>query len=167
MSSKRTAMRTIVVVGTTALVAGAWVAQGDEPKNGLRALEWLAGSWFGTIDGGQWEACYSTAEGGEIISANKEIRGGRVVMIEFERFTVDGDKIIMTPYPNGKRSNVSFTLVEHDVAKRKAVFTNPEHDFPSKIVYHRVADDNLTCEITGQPASASKPMVLRLNLKRR
>lgn len=165
-------MKTNALLVVAGIAATVWVTlavsgQDADRTGGLRELEWLAGSWYGTIDGGHWEACYTTAEGGEIISANKEIRGGKVAMIEFERFTRDGDKIIMTPYPHGKRSSVSFTMVSHDIAEKRAVFTNPEHDFPSRIVYHRAAADNLVCEISGKPASAREPITVRLDLKRR
>ena len=73
----------------------------------------------------------------------------------------------MTPYPHGKRSSISFTMVTHDSAEKRAVFTNPEHDFPSRIVYHRAADDNLVCEISGKPDSAREPITVKLDLKRR
>ena len=58
-------------------------------------------------------------------------------------------------------------MVSHDIAEKRDVFTNPEHDFPSRIVYQRAAADNLVCEISGKPASAREPITVRLDLKRR
>ena len=56
--------------------------------------------------------------------------------------------MIVTPYPFG-RASVPFTLTEHDAKARKAVFENPSHDFPKRIVYHRKSDDALWISVAG------------------
>lgn len=132
----------------------------------LGRLDWLAGTWRGTFEGGEWEVSYTTPYAGEIISANKEIKTGRVRMIEFERFRVRDGAVTMTPYPFGRESPVSFTLREmetNDDAQR-AIFTNPDHDFPQRIVYERRGEDRLIISITGEQRGTS--VTLNLNLKR-
>ncbi len=152
----------------TILAAATRSTAGDEnpsPADQLASLSWLEGSWVGPHERGQWEASYTSAEGGLILSANKEIVGGRVVMIEFEMFAVDGAHVVMTPYPGGRKSPVSFRMVENDMKKRRAVFTNPKHDFPQRIVYERRADDRLVIEVQGQRNGKSISMTLDLRLK--
>jgi hypothetical protein len=127
-------------------------------------LAWLAGSWKGTIEGGEWEVSYTSAEGGEIISANKELRGGRVAMIEFEHFRMVEGKLVMTPFPFGKRSDTSFTLTALDRDARKAVFANPDHDFPQEIAYHRSAEDRLVITVTGR--RNDQPVKLTIDLRK-
>jgi len=130
----------------------------------LAGLDWLAGCWSGPFEAGRWEACYTTTEGGQIVSANKEILDGKVNMIEFEHFTVDGDDVVMTPFPFGRKSAASFKLTEYDPQKKQAVFANPAHDFPRRIVYEIADNGHLVIRITGE--QNGKAMSLTLDLTR-
>jgi len=153
-----------------ALAIGAiWLAlaraQEQAPaEHGAESLAFLAGHWKGTIDRGEWEAVYTSPCGGELLSANKELRDGRVVMIEFEHFRMVDGKLVLTPFPYGKRSSASFPLTNFDHKDRRAVFANPEHDFPSQIVYHRAAEDRLVIEVSG--TQDGRPTRLTLDLRR-
>lgn len=151
---------------TAALVSAcAWWAFAQETPQGggeINDLAWLAGAWAGTIDGGTWEAVYSTPAGGEIVSANKELRDGRVTMIEFEHFRTVEDKLVLTPFPFGKRSSASFTLSALDRTAKRAVFSNPAHDFPREITYHRADEDRLVITVTGEQDGKSTTLTLDL-----
>lgn len=142
-------------------------APSEEPVEGpppAHELAWLAGSWKGTIEGGEWEASYTSAEGGEVLSASKELRGGRVAMIEFEHFRVVDGVLVMTPFPFGKRSDTSFAITELDRDARRAVFANPDHDFSQEIVYHRAAEDRLAITVAGR--RNDEPVKLRRGLQK-
>jgi len=151
-----------------ALLAGSawWAFAKDVPPEAgdVTDLAFLTGSWKGTINGGEWEAVYTSPSAGEMLSANKEIRDGRVVMIEFEHFrSVDGE-VVLTPFPYGKRSSTTFTLKSLDRGHRTAVFANPEHDFPQEITYRRVDDGRLVIDVVGVQNDA--PLQLTIDLKR-
>jgi hypothetical protein len=62
---------------------------------------------------------------------------------------------------------VTFTLVEYDPAAKKAVFANPEHDYPKRITYQRVADDRLLFVVAGtaEETKAGAP-VMEFSLSR-
>lgn len=133
----------ILVVLAAVSIAGALAAsvaaapepeEKPVPKGAIEDLAWLAGTWTGAVGPGTWEAVYTTPSGGEVLSTNKEIRGNRVVSFEFERFFRQGEAIVMTPYVKGVKS-VAFTMTTSDPKARKAVFENPKHDFPQRIVY--------------------------------
>lgn len=125
-------------------------------------LAWLAGSWKGTSEQGRWEASYTTPDGGVILSSNKEFRGDRVVMIEFECFQMIDGVLTLTPYPFGKKSDTTFPLKEIDDTQSRAVFANPEHDFPKEITYHRSAANKLEIKVTGE--LNGKPAEVNLTL---
>jgi hypothetical protein len=132
---------------------------------GVAALAWLQGSWR-TADGDSvWEAVYSSPEGGEVVSASKEIAGGKVTTYDYERFFEKDGKVVFSPYPHGKKSKHEFPLESLDAGAKKAVFANPENDFPSKFTYHRVADDRLTVTLEGAPGGS--PMKIAIEFKRR
>lgn len=137
----------------------------EKASAALASLSWLRGVWRGPHESGEWEACYTSCDGGLLLSANKEIKGGRVVMIEFERFKVHGEDLFMTPYPYGRESKVQFRMIENDPAARRAVFANPEHDFPKRIVYHRKADDRLLIEVEGEQRGQAVHLTLDLTLQ--
>lgn len=130
----------------------------------IAQLAWLEGVWRGRIGVQDFEARYTGAEGGQILSASKYTANGKAAGFEFERFEEKDGTLILTPFPDGK-SSVSFRLSRHDAKARLAVFENPQHDFPRKISYQRVAEDSLTILAAG-PGKDGKESVLRYELRR-
>jgi hypothetical protein len=128
-------------------------------------LSWLEGTWRGRIGGRDFEAHYTGADGGQILSASKYTEEGRPAGFEFERFEQRGDSLILTPFPEGQ-SSVSFPLAEYDSRNRRAVFENLAHDFPTRISYQRMAKDRLTILVSG-PGEDGKEQVLTYALRRR
>ena len=147
---KRIALLALCLGMGSALAA----AQGGTPGTArLEDLSWLAGSWSGEVKGAapgtRFETHYTTPQGGVILSTSKAFgQNGKLSWFEFERFETRDGVLQVTPYPNGKAS-VSFTLVQYDSAAKKAVFANPQHDFPKSITYQRVADDRLLFVVAG------------------
>jgi len=134
------------------------------PNGGVADLGWLAGTWRGGAGQSTWESCYSSAEGGEVVSASKEIRGGRVVTCDFERFWDKKGTVVLSPFPHGRKSPHDFPAVELDPKAQKAVFENAANDFPRKFTYHRAAPDRLVITLEGEGKGG--PMQMRLELKR-
>jgi len=128
-----------------------------EPR--LADLTWLAGMWKGSDGQSDWESCYTSPEGGQVVGASKEMRGGRVVMTDFEHFYEKDGELRMTPFPFGNRS-VEFTLTSFDADARKAVFENPEHDFPKSFVYHRTGETTLSIVLEGDMGGQEARFVL-------
>jgi len=118
-----------------------------EPGEKLAALGWLTGTWIGPSGRGTWEARYTTADAGMLLSVNKETVNGKAVSFELERFSVEGSDIVLHPYVKGVKSPATFKMTEFDVAARRAVFENPEHDFPQIITYHRTSDTTLNIKV--------------------
>jgi hypothetical protein len=128
-------------------------------------LSWLEGIWRGKIGGREFEAHYTSADGGQVLSASKYIEGGNPAGFEFERFEQRGDTVMLTPFPEGK-SSVSFPLAEYDAHSRRAVFENLAHDFPTRISYQRVAKNRLTILVSG-PGEDGKEQVLTYALEKK
>jgi len=135
-----------------------------EPR--IEDLGFLAGEWTGTDGTSTWESWYSTPSGGQILGASKELRGDRVVMIDFEQFQLDDGQLRLTPYPFGNRS-VTFTLTDFSAEERRAVFANPEHDFPQRFTYRRAAEDRLVIELEGDMGGGPVKLVIELHPKAR
>jgi hypothetical protein len=128
-------------------------------------LSWLQGIWQGRIGGRDFEAHYTGAEGGQILSASKYTEDGTPAGFEFERFEQRGDTLLLTPFPEGK-SSVSFPMILYDPQQRRAVFENLAHDFPTRISYQRVARNRLTILVSG-PGEDGTEQVLTYALNRK
>lgn len=131
----------------------------------INDLSWLEGVWRGRFGDKEFEARYSGAEGGQILSASKYTKDGKPAGFEFERFEQRGDTLVLTPFPEGN-SSVSFPLAEYDAKSRHAVFENLAHDFPTRISYQRVGRDRLTILASG-PGEDGKEQVLTYDLRRK
>jgi hypothetical protein len=127
-------------------------------------LSWLEGTWRGRVGARDFETRYTGPEGGVVLSASKYIAKSKVTGFEFERFEEKDGHVVLTPYPDGKESPATFRLTDFDQKTRRAVFENPEHDFPTKISYQRVAGDRLTMLVSG-PGKDGKEKVIRYELK--
>lgn len=146
---------------------GSSLAAVAETTARLEDLSWLAGSWSGEVKGSapgtRFETHYTTPQGGVILSSSKAFgQDGKLRWFELERFEARDGVLQVTPYPNGKAS-VSFTLVEYDPAAKKAVFANPQHDYPKRITYQRVADDRLLFVVEGGVGEGAPVMEFSLS----
>lgn len=132
------------------------------PADPVAALGWLEGRWRGEGPRAQrFEAIYTSPEGGVILGLTKGFSGERVTFTEFERIEARDEQVVLLPFPGG-RPAATFTLAEHDAAARRAVFENPENDFPARIVFDRPADDILRITLEGAPGGTPRAMVLDL-----
>lgn len=127
-------------------------------------LGWLEGSWQGTARFGdrpaqRFLADYTSAAGGEVLSASKTLDpDGRAVAFEFERFHRQEGTVVLTPFPGGRRA-ASFALAEN--GPRRAVFRNPSNKWPRELSYAREGD-RLTIRASGAEGSP----VLTVSLQR-
>jgi len=129
---------------TLLLLATPILASESAVDDQLAGLGWLAGTWRSDT----LLAHYSSPDGNLILSTSKHLDEGQAVFFEFERFQMNDGRVLYTPYPGGKQSSDSFSMVEHDPAARRAVFENPAHDFPQRFIFHRPDDDRLVITTT-------------------
>ena len=139
------------------------LAAGKDGGNTVASMGWLAGNWQGPMGDGTFAAHYSTPDGGKILSFSELRKGDRVAFYEFETFETKDGTVLLTPYPGGgKRASFTLTSVE----EKKAVFENPKKDFPTRIVYHRAADDRLLITLSDPHGGSDKVQTFDLAAKR-
>src|SRR5918998_190139 len=115
-------MRTAIVVSLGLLLSAEAAPLPRRPAAPptISDLSWLEGTWQGSLGGRSFEAHYTSAEGGQILSVSKYTEDGKPAGFEFERFQQRGDTLMLTPFPEGQ-SSVSFRLAEYDATARRAV----------------------------------------------
>ena len=133
----------------------------ETPTDTLARLGWMAGSWEGSMWGGTFRAYYSTPAGGKILSHSELLKEGKVVFYEFEVFEVEGEVLRYQPYPGGKKAG-GFVLTECKPGAKKATFENPKKDFPTRIVFHRAADNQLVATLSDPHGKTDKVETFKL-----
>ena len=134
-----------------------------DPTEIIGEMTWLAGNWAGDMWGGRFSAYYTTPEGGKVISHSRLTHGDEESFYEFEVFEAHEQIVRLQPFPGGKKAS-SFVLKTHDSGSKKAVFESPENDYPTRIEYHRVAEDNLVITLSDPFGDSGK--VEKFDLKR-
>jgi len=122
-----------VLLLALALSASTGVLRATDATHDLSALAWLAGSWEGRDERGlQMEETWLSPRGGTMLGLHRDVAGDRTVSFEFLRIAKDADGLVYWASPGG-RPATAFRMVE--AGPKRAVFANPSHDFPKRILY--------------------------------
>lgn len=110
-------------------------AQGD-----LSGLAWLAGRFTSTPAAGEepqvMEEHWGPPLGGAMLGTARSVRDGRMVSFEFLRIVERDGGLVYVAQPGGGPP-VEFVLTE--LGPTRALFENPVHDYPKRILYERLA----------------------------
>lgn len=129
-----------------ASIAGGLALAAATPAPQVSDLGWLAGSWVSEKGEGWVEEHWTDARGGVMLGTNRTGKGGKVVGFEYMRIATDDRGVVnFWGSPSGAPP-VAFRLVA--LEGREAIFENPAHDYPNRIVY-RMQDDILVGTISG------------------
>ena len=137
-------MRTLalpIALVALSLLAGSAAAQPD-----LKSLAWMAGTWTGTQDGVEMEELWTAPKAGSMLAVHRDVAKGRTVSFEFLRIEASADGVTYWASPHGKPAT-PFRQVE--TGSRRAVFENPDHEFPRRILYWQGDDGSLHAKIEG------------------
>jgi uncharacterized protein DUF6265 len=154
----------LLITESTAACAQAAQAGSVPSPSAIRSLladlGFMAGCWRGlTRSGTTIEEFYTPPSSNLIVGATRYVRDGRVVDFEFTRIDQTDSGAVITPHPKGVRS-VSFA--PKVVERNRAVWENPTHDFPQRILYTRIADDTLVARIEGRTPSGDRALEWRM-----
>ena len=103
----------------------------------ISALSFLAGHWQEKTDREDTQETWLGPQGDLMVAANLSSRGGRVGFENLRIIKRDG-KLIYLASPGGRNPPTEFPLKESGA--NRAVFENPNHDFPQRIIYKREGD---------------------------
>lgn len=116
-------------------------------------LSFLSGDWSLTNEKTEVEEHWTAAKAKTMIGMGRTIANDRTVMFEYLRIEERKDGVYYVAQPRGGPA-VAFKLTS--VAKEKAVFENPKHDFPKMIRYEKNAAGHLVATVSGG-ADAKEP----------
>lgn len=125
-------------------------------------LSWIAGDWQ-TAPGGrrQIEEHWTAIAGGSMMGVSRTVAGDKTVEFEYLRIEQREDGIYYVAHPKARCPGTDFKLTR--ASATQAVFENPQHDFPKRIIY-RKTDDGLTASIdAGEGSKAMSFLFKKMN----
>jgi len=123
------------------------IAQPAPAKAAIGDIAWLAGAWVGSrgAEGTvSLEERWSPPLGGAMLAVSRTVSRGQMVAFEYLRIVERDGGLVYLAQPNGAPPT-EFTLTE--LSANRAVFENPRHDFPQRIVYELGAEGSLSAAI--------------------
>ena len=113
-------------------------------KAAIGDLAWLAATWVGTRGAASIEERWSPPGGGAMLAASRTVSRGKMTAFEYLRIVERDGGLVYIAQPGG-RPPTEFVLTA--LSTTRAVFENPRHDSPQRIVYEVSAEGQLTTSI--------------------
>jgi len=132
-------------------------------KAAIGDVAWLAGAWVGTRGTGgatSIEERWSPPLGGAMLATSRTVSRGKLRAFEYLRIVERDGGLVYIAQPNGAPPT-EFVLTE--LGATRAVFENPRHDSPQRIVYELSAEGRLSASI-GQ-ARGGRPQSFEFTLE--
>jgi hypothetical protein len=133
-------------------ILAAWAIQ-SAPAT-IDDLSWMAGYWLSCEGGREVSETWSDPRGGLMAGVTVTVGRSGQGSLEFTRIWPVGERLAFLAQPSGVPATV-FPLIE--ATANRAVFENPDHDFPQRIVYAREGD-TLTGRIEGTADGQAQSM---------
>ncbi len=140
-------MKVFITLVASALIGLPSVTSAQEPAS-VEDLAWLAGCWASVGgeagSGEQW----TVPAGRTLLGVSRTVQNSKTVAYEFLQIReTDAGEIEYIAKPSGQ-TEATFLMVS--LSEGEAVFENPGHDFPQRIIYRLKADGNLEARIEGE-----------------
>ena len=115
-------------------------------KAAISDAAWLSGAWVGSrSSGSSIEERWSPPLGGAMLAVSRTVNtSGKMVAFEYLRIVERDGGLVYIAQPGGNTST-EFVLTEFTTTR--AVFDNPRHDYPKRIVYELSAEGGLIATI--------------------
>ena len=135
-------------VGLLVLISFLLIISAAAQTPALVDLAWIAGAWQ-TEPGAkrQIEEHWTQAAGATMLGMSRTVAGEKTVEFEYLRIEQRADGIYYVAHPKARCPGTDFKLTR--ATANEAVFENPQHDFPRRIIYRKGADDSLTAILEG------------------
>ena len=133
---------------TAALIAALLTQAAPAPD-----LSWMSGYWLSCADGREASETWSDPRGGLMVGHAVSLENGRA-SFEVSHIGPTPEGLAYVAQPGGAPPTV-FVVVES--GPDRAVFANPDNDFPTRIIYERDGDA-LSARIEGEMGGQIRSM---------
>ncbi len=119
--------------------------QQEDVKNTVSDLGWISGCWRQDRGPGRYVLEQWTAPAGMILGMARTYRDGKITSYEYLRIEEKDGDIFYVAIPS-RQKETFFKLTS--LKDGTAVFENPEHDFPQKIIYMKT-ESGISARVEG------------------
>lgn len=146
----------MVVFGLASILSPSIGSQPEKTAQNFKVedLSWMSGDWETAPGRMQIDEHWTKPAGGSMIGMSRTVAGDRTVFYEYLRIETRGADIFYVAHPKARTPGTNFKLVK--LSGQEAVFENPAHDFPKRIIYRKNADGSLTARIEGDGTEKEK-----------
>ena len=113
----------------------------------LDQLAWISGCWEGRGPNRVYTEYWMKPEGGLMLGMSRTVSGGKATEFEFLQIRQQASDISYIAKPSGQ-TETAFKLIRN--SDKEAVFENPSHDFPQRVIYRLQPDGSLVARIEGK-----------------
>ena len=153
----------IALLGAIVLLAAISTASTQEPATETRTiadLAWISGDWQTPAGGrAQIEEHWTQPAGATMMGLSRTVAGNKTVEFEYLRIEQRSDGIFYVAHPKARCPGTDFKLTR--LTGQEAIFENPQHDFPKRVIYRKNADGSLTASIDGGAGTRSMAFPFR------
>jgi hypothetical protein len=128
-------------------------AQLAGPPGTIDQMAWLKGCWVQAKPNGVVEELWMAPGGEVMLGLGRTLRDGKLREYEFVRIVEADGSLTYVAEPSGQEK-AAFPL--KSLTADEAVFENPAHDFPQRVIYRRLGPDAVTGRIEGQIGGQTK-----------
>jgi hypothetical protein len=125
-------------------------------KTGIEELGWIAGCWAMDDGTGRTQENWMKPAGQTMIGMSRTVAGGKTVFTEYLQIRETNGQLAYIVSLGLNAKPTVFKLIKS--SETEALFENPEHDFPQRIIYRRESSDALFARIEGQEKGVNKSM---------
>jgi Domain of unknown function (DUF6265) len=141
-------VHTVLLLVVLITIGGAQINNAAASVPDIAELGWMSGDWQTAPAGrAQIEEHWTLPAGGSMLGMSRTVAGGKTAEFEYLRIEQRADAIYYVAQPKGRCPATDFKLTR--ATPQEAVFENPTHDFPRRIIYRKTAVDSLTASIDG------------------
>lgn len=134
----------------SALIVSAFALTADIAPADVKVddLGFLTGCWAFDRDGKHYDELWLPPAAGAAQGMARTYRADKMLSMEFTKLVRDPDgRVFYVANPSGQ-GETRFRLVS--LERQRAVFEDPAHDFPQRVIYSYTAPDQLNARIEGK-----------------
>jgi hypothetical protein len=112
----------------------------------VNALSWFAGCWRQESSSRTVDEVWMAPQADGMLGMSRTVAKGRIVEYEFMQIRAQEGKVVYIAKPSGQ-PEATFTATT--IGPREAIFENPAHDFPQRVIYRLQADGSIAARVEG------------------
>ena len=140
----------------TAIIVSLISCKEKNDYKALKKMDWLVGTWSNSYGEKSYTEVWKKENDSTFKGYSHIIQEKDTIFSEFITIHQRGDSLYYIVNVENQNEGESVSFILTDSENNKYVFENPEHDFPTKIVYHKINNDSIFAQVSGEMGGKSR-----------